>query len=639
MEEAVPKTIYHEVLKKYWGYDDFRPLQLDIIQSVGSGNDTLGLMPTGGGKSITFQVPTLAMDGLCIVVTPLIALMKDQVENLRHRGVRAAAIYSGMQQSEILTALDNCELGDYKFLYVSPERLETELFLQRIKFLKICMIAVDESHCISQWGYDFRPSYLKIAEIRKFIPDVPILALTATATREVADDIQFQLHFKKKNLFQKSFERKNLVYVVRQTEDKMSQLLNILNKVQGTSVVYVRSRKRTKEISDFLVRNGISADFFHAGLENEEKDKKQEAWKNGSCRVIVATNAFGMGIDKAEVRSVVHIDLPDSLEAYFQEAGRAGRDEKKAFAVLLYNNVDKTKLKKRIADSFPTIDKVKEIYETLGNFFQLGVQSGLDKVYPFDLQDFCITCHLPINPTFSALKILELAGYIELTEEIDNPSKLMFVVDRDELYDFRSRNPLADKVIEVILRSYTGVFADMVHINENLIAQRLNATRDEVYNLLISLSKQQIINYIPFKKTPFLIYKKEREFTNKLVIPDSVYKTRKERFESKIEHVINYAESTDVCRSRLLLDYFGQKDSVPCGQCDVCLAKKRKEMETEAFRKVAEKILNSLIQKPLTIKQLTSQIGEVEATTIQVARTLLDSGKIRQNNELLLEKA
>ncbi|MDI9537234.1 MAG: ATP-dependent DNA helicase RecQ, partial [Bacteroidota bacterium] len=417
MDNSATNTVYHDILKTYWGYDDFRPLQLDIITSVGEGRDTLGLMPTGGGKSITFQVPAMAMEGICIVVTPLIALMKDQVENLQKRGIRALSIYSGMQQHEIVTALDNCELGDYKFLYVSPERLGTELFLKRIQFLNVCMIVVDEAHCISQWGYDFRPAYLKIADLRKHIPDAPILALTATATPEVATDIQEQLLFKEKNLFKKSFERKNLVYVVRETEDKPSQLLTILRNVPGTAVVYVRSRKKTKEFSDFLNSNGISADYFHAGLENDDKDKKQAAWKEGSCRVIVATNAFGMGIDKANVRSVVHMDVPDSLEAYYQEAGRAGRDEKRAYAVLLYNNTDKTKLKKRIIDTFPEIERIKEVYQALGNFFQLGVQSGLNLVFPFNLQEFCLTFHFPIAPTYNALKILELAGYIELTEE------------------------------------------------------------------------------------------------------------------------------------------------------------------------------------------------------------------------------
>ncbi|MDD3406186.1 MAG: RecQ family ATP-dependent DNA helicase [Paludibacteraceae bacterium] len=637
MDNSASKTIYHNILKQYWGYDDFRPLQLDIIKSIGSGKDTLGLMPTGGGKSITFQVPTLAMNGICIVITPLIALMKDQVENLRQKGIKATAIYSGMQQSDILTALDNCELGDYKFLYVSPERLGTDLFLKRLKFLKICMIAVDESHCISQWGYDFRPAYLKIAEIRKFIPQVPILALTATATPEVADDIQKRLLFKENNLLQKSFERKNLVYVVRETEDKLSQLLNILKKVSGTSVVYVRSRKKTKEISDFLTDNHIPSDYFHAGLDNTEKDKKQAAWKNGTCRVIVATNAFGMGIDKADVRSVIHMDLPDSLEAYFQEAGRAGRDEKRAYAVLLYNNTDKTKLQKRIADTFPEPERIKNVYQALGNFFQLGVQSGLDLVFPFNLQYFCLTFHFPITPTYNALKILELAGYIELTEELDNPSKLMFTVDKNELYNLRSKDPDIDQLIEVILRSYTGVFADMIHINEEIIAQRLNTTREHVYDQLTTLSKLHIINYIPFKKTPFLIYKIEREFTEKIVLPDTIYKTRKERYIGRINKVLEYATATNICRSQILLNYFGQKNNKPCGQCDICLAHKANKITTQAFNQLTNTICCTLQKNPQSIKQLVSQINGKEDKITQAVRILLDEGKIKQNEQMLLE--
>lgn len=639
MDNSATNTVYHDILKTYWGYDDFRPLQLDIITSVGEGRDTLGLMPTGGGKSITFQVPAMAMEGICIVVTPLIALMKDQVENLQKRGIRALSIYSGMQQHEIVTALDNCELGDYKFLYVSPERLGTELFLKRIQFLNVCMIVVDESHCISQWGYDFRPAYLKIADLRKYIPNAPILALTATATPEVATDIQEQLLFKEKNLFKKSFERKNLVYVVRETEDKPSQLLTILRNVPGTAVVYVRSRKKTKEFSDFLNSNGISADYFHAGLENDDKDKKQAAWKEGSCRVIVATNAFGMGIDKANVRSVVHMDVPDSLEAYYQEAGRAGRDEKRAYAVLLYNNTDKTKLKKWIIDTFPETERIKEVYQALGNFFQLGVQSGLNLVFPFNLQEFCLTFHFPIAPTYNALKILELAGYIELTEEIDNPSQLMFTANKEELYQFRNRNQIFDRLIEVLLRSYTGVFTDMVHINEEIIAQRLGYTRDEVYNNLIALSKYHIINYIPFKKTPFLIYTREREFTEKIVLPDSVYTDRKKRYVEKIEKVLEYATSTTVCRSQLLLSYFEQKNTEPCGQCDVCLAKRRQTLTTPVFQKLASKIIDLLRTQPLSIKQLAAQINGKETTIIEAVRLLIDDGKIRQNDKMLLEIA
>ena len=634
---SIPKhTIYHDILKKYWGYDDFRPLQLDIIESVGSGRDTLGLMPTGGGKSITFQVPALSKEGICIVVTPLIALMKDQVENLKSRGIKATAIYSGMPQHEIVMAFDNCELGDYKFLYVSPERLSTDLFKTRIKLLTVNMIAVDESHCISQWGYDFRPSYLQISEIRKLLPDVPVLALTATATPEVVDDIQERLAFPQKNLFQKSFERKNLVYVVRHVEDKLDQLAHILNRVSGTSVVYVRSRKKTKEISDFLVQRHISADYFHAGLQAQEKDAKQKAWKEGQCRVIVSTNAFGMGIDKSDVRTVVHIDLPDTLEAYFQEAGRAGRDEKRAFAILLYNKTDETKLKKRINDTFPDLERISTTYQALADYFQIGVGSGFEAIYPFNLQQFCLEMHLPIIPTFSALKILELAGYLELTDEVDNPSKLMFVVKREELYDFRSHNPALDQLIDMILRSYTGVFTDMTHINEDVLAQRLGVTRQTVYDQLIFLDKNHIIKYIPYKKTPFLVLTRSREDSNQLYIPKEAYDERRARYIKRITSVLDYANEKDVCRSRVLLNYFGETNTLPCGQCDICLEQKKRQLSTDKFAQIETRILQIIRSEPISIVALVKLCSEKEQDVLFVVRELLDTGTINQNAEMKL---
>jgi ATP-dependent DNA helicase RecQ len=634
---SIPKhTIYHDVLKEYWGYDDFRPLQLDIIESVGNGRDTLGLMPTGGGKSITFQVPALAMEGVCIVVTPLIALMKDQVENLKQRGIKAAAIYSGMAQYEILAAFDNCELGDYKFLYVSPERLATDLFKTRLKHLTVSMIAVDESHCISQWGYDFRPSYLQIAEIRQLLPGVPVLALTATATPEVVDDIQVRLNFPQKNLFQKSFERQNLVYVVRYVEDKLEQLVHILNRVPGTSVVYVRSRKKTKEIADFLVQQGLSADYFHAGLSDEQKDRKQKAWKSGDCRVIVSTNAFGMGIDKSDVRTVVHMDLPDTLEAYFQEAGRAGRDEQRAFAILLYNKTDETKLKKRINDTFPDKERIKTTYQALADYFEIGVGSAFQAVYPFNLQTFCGMCHLPIIPTYSALKILELAGYLELTEEVDNPSKLMFTVKREDLYQFRTQNPALDELIEVILRSYTGVFTDMIHINEELIGKRLGRSRQTIYEQLMTLDKNHIVTYVPFKKTPFLIYTRSREDSSKLVIPKEAYEERRERYVNRIASVLAYASEKEVCRSRVLLNYFGEKHTLPCGQCDICLAHKARAMKEARFVQLEEQIVTLLTETPLSITQLMKQLQAPEEEVLQVIRHLLDHQKLTQTTAMKL---
>ena len=506
---------YLDILKQYWGYDRFRPLQGDIIQSIAAGKDTLGLMPTGGGKSLTFQVPAMAMEGVCIVVTPLIALMKDQVENLKKRNIPAAAIYSGMPKEEILLTLENCVFEAYKFLYVSPERLATQIFLEKIKQTKVCMIAVDESHCISQWGYDFRPSYLKIADIREIIPEAPVLALTATATPEVVEDIQERLHFKEKNVFRKSFLRTNLAYIVRMAENKEEQLLNILRKVPGTSVVYVRNRKKTKEIADFLIQNNIAAEHFHAGLSNETKDARQQRWKNNETRVIVSTNAFGMGIDKAEVRTVVHMDLPDSLEAYFQEAGRAGRDEKKAYAVVLFNNSDVTKMRKRVSDTFPEKDMVRKVYNALGNYYEIAEGSGREAVFPFDLADFCTKFKLPMLVTHNALKILQQAGYLDLTDEQENTSRVLFTAGREDLYKIRFSDD-QDRLIHILLRSYTGLFTDPAYISEETMAKRLDWSKDKVYQELVQLSKERVIHYIPRKKTPFVTYVLDREDVNRL---------------------------------------------------------------------------------------------------------------------------
>lgn len=624
---------YVEILQKYWGYSSFRPLQGDIIASVASGRDTLGLMPTGGGKSLTFQVPTMAADGICIVITPLVALMKDQVANLRKKGIKATMIYSAMSRGEIIQTFDNCLYGDYKFLYISPERIATELFEKRITSLRVSLIAVDESHCISQWGYDFRPSYLQIVRIRELLPNVPILALTATATPEVVVDIQEKLHFSKENVFKKSFERKNLAYVVRHSEDKLSQLLRILQKLKGSSVVYVRNRKKTKEISDFLNQNAISSDFFHAGLTDEEKDRRQQAWKEGRCRVIVATNAFGMGIDKADVRSVVHVDLPDSIEAYFQEAGRAGRDEKKAFAVLLFNNADVARLKKRISDSFPSKERILEVYEKLCCFLEVAEGFGQNGVYAFNLQEFCSTFRLPINPTFNALKILELSGYLELTEEIDNPSKLKILLEKEELYKLNSLDVQSDMILQSLLRSYSGLFADAVHISENLLAERTQIDRKTIYEKLIFLSKTGVVKYVPFKKTPFVIFSKDRQEPRQMFIPASVYEERKERFEKRILAMLNYAQSEHFCRSRLLLDYFGEKNSSDCGCCDVCVKAKR-QFDDKLFEKTAEKLLEALAQKPLSLKALLVATDEKEDRVLAVLRHLIDNDAIAQDETM-----
>ena len=497
---------YQEILKQYWGYDSFRDLQEEIITSIGEGKDTLGLMPTGGGKSITFQVPALAQEGICIVITPLIALMKDQVQNLRKRGIMALAVYSGMTRQEILTALENCIFGDYKFLYISPERLDTEIFRTKLKAMKVSMITVDESHCISQWGYDFRPAYLKIAEIRELLPGVPVLALTATATPEVVKDIQNRLNFHEGNVFRMSFERKNLAYIVRKTDNKTNELLHILRKIPGSAIIYVRNRRRTKEITELLVNEDITADFYHAGLDNAVKDLRQKRWQNGEVRVMVATNAFGMGIDKPDVRIVLHLDLPDSPEAYFQEAGRAGRDGEKAYAVILYAKSDKTTLHKRVADTFPDKEYILDVYEHLQYYYQMAMGDGFQCVREFNLEEFCRKFKYFPVPVDSALKILTQAGYLEYTDEQDNASRILFTIRRDELYKLREMGKETEALIQTILRSYTGVFTDYAYISEASLSIRTGLTREQIYNILVTLTKRRIVDYIPHKKTPYYIY-------------------------------------------------------------------------------------------------------------------------------------
>ncbi|HEY5499664.1 MAG TPA: ATP-dependent DNA helicase RecQ [Bacteroidales bacterium] len=626
-------SIYHDILQKYWGYADFRDLQEDIIRSVCEGRDTLALMPTGGGKSITFQVPALAMDGICLVVTPLIALMKDQVENLKDKEIKAAAIYSGMTQQEILITLDNCLYGNYKFLYVSPERLSTEVFLSRIKLMQVNLIAVDESHCISQWGYDFRPSYLTIADIREHLPNVPVLALTATATPEVVDDIQERLHFPKSNVFQKSFERSNLAYVVRHTEDKGKMLLKMLESIPGTAVVYVRSRKGTKEISDMLQSNDIASDYFHAGLTNERKDQKQAAWKSGACRVIVSTNAFGMGIDKADVRLVVHMDLPDSIEAYFQEAGRAGRDGEKAYAVLLFQKADATKLKKRIHDSFPDKETIRKVYESLAHYFQIPVGGGSGFMHAFDLTDFCTKFKYNFLQAYHALKILEQAGYLELTEELDNPSRLYFLTKRDDLYQLRIGDTKSDELLQTLLRSYTGLFADFVPIQEELLAKRLLTNSRDIYERLLRLSKLGVIHYIPRKKSPYILYKVSREETERVALQRDVYEDRLERYEKRIGAILSYANQDQVCRSRQLLLYFGQKNAPNCEKCDVCLAKNEMGLSRFEYDRIQEKIIRNLTTHPMLLDELIDSLQEASSKSLKVFRHLCDAGKIKQNSD------
>ena len=600
--------IFHQVLQKYWGYQTFRPLQEEIIQSVYDGKDTLGLMPTGGGKSLTFQVPVMAMEGICLVVTPLIALMKDQVDNLKALGIKAAYVYSGMSRRQIVTTLENCIFGDFKFLYVSPERLTSELFLIKLRAMNVCLLAVDESHCISQWGYDFRPSYLNIVDIRAHLPGVPVLALTATATKAVVADIQEKLSFEEKNVFRKSFERKNLSYVVRYSENKIEELVNILNSVPGTAIVYVRSRKGTKVVADALLKRGVQASHFHAGLSHEVKTQRQNEWKSNACRVIVSTNAFGMGIDKPDVRVVVHMDLPNSLEEYYQEAGRAGRDEKKSYAVILWNKQDTINLKKRISNAFPPKELILRVYESLANYYQIAAGSGNGLVLDFNLGEFCSTFRLPILQTYHALKILSLAGYIEYTDEVDNRSRMMFRVYRNELYTL-GLNRDYDELVHVILRNYTGVFTDNIYIDEALIGARINKSRQEVYEMLVTMSKAKYINYMPQKKTAFIIYPVAREENQFVRIPKDVYEKRRKRFKRRINAMINYVEREGICRSRILLTYFDEHKTKNCGICDVCLQRNKKGLSNYEYEKIKELLLESFIEtESIRLNQLVDGV-------------------------------
>ena len=627
---------YQEILKQYWGYDSFRDLQEEIITSIGEGKDTLGLMPTGGGKSITFQVPALAQSGLCIVITPLNALMKDQVQNLRKRGIKALAIYSGMTRQEIVTALENCIFGDYKFLYISPERLDTEIFRIKLRSMKVSMITVDESHCISQWGYDFRPAYLKIAEIRELLPGVPVLALTATATPEVVKDIQSRLNFREENVFRMSFERKNLAYIVRKTDNKTGELLHILKRIDGSAIIYVRNRRRTKEITELLMQEGITADFYHAGLDNAVKDLRQKRWQNGEIRVMVATNAFGMGIDKPDVRIVLHIDLPDSPEAYFQEAGRAGRDGLKAYAVILYAKSDKMTLHKRVADTFPEKEYILQVYEHLQYYYQMAMGDGFQCIREFNLEEFCRKFKYFPVPVDSALKILTQAGYLEYTDEQDNASRILFTIRRDELYKLREMGTEAETLIQTILRSYTGVFTDYAYISEDTLAIRTGLTRQQIYNILVTLTKRRIVDYIPHKKTPYIIYTRERLELRYLHIPASVYEERKARYEARIKAMEEYVTSESVCRSRMLLRYFGEKNEHNCKQCDVCLNRHETDcLPEDSFREMRKQILELLARKSLPPAGIANAIEAEREDISRVIQYLLEEGELKMQDGML----
>lgn len=634
---------YQLILKKFWGYDDFRGIQREIIESIGSGHDTLGLMPTGGGKSVTFQVPALSMEGVCVVITPLIALMKDQVHHLRQKGINAAAVYSGMQRDDIIRILENCILGSTKLLYVSPERLGSELFQTKLRHMQVSFITVDEAHCISQWGYDFRPSYLQIVDIRRICPDVPVLALTATATPRVVEDICEKLSQplivnsqQPFHVFRMSFERKNLAYLVRHAMDKRTELIQLLEGEKGAAIVYVRSRRHAREIAEHLTEAGLSATFYHAGLEHAEKDKRQRDWQHDRVRIMVATNAFGMGIDKADVRIVAHYDLPDSIEAYFQEAGRAGRDGQPARAILLYNNADEPKLIKRVSDTFPEKDYIRKVYDHLAYYYQIATGDGYGVSREFNIDDFCHKFnHFPIR-VHSALQLLQRAGYIEYTEEQDNQARVKFLVTRDDLYRLRGENPNEEKVIVALLRKYGGLFADYGFIDESMIAYQCGMKSNEIYDILKELSQKHVIHFIPRKQIPYIRYMQRREDSEHISLPPAIYEERKSQYQERINAMLRYAKSNDKCRSRQLLEYFGEKDTKDCGQCDVCLNKQGDIITKDSLTDAKQKILLLLADQQrhhlteLFRLQLSNELID------EALRTLLDEENIQQQDGFLL---
>ncbi|MGB0882228.1 MAG: RecQ family ATP-dependent DNA helicase [Vicingaceae bacterium] len=628
----------HQILLKYWGYNSFRPLQEDIINAALDGKDTLALLPTGGGKSICFQVPAMAKEGICIVVSPLIALMKDQVENLTKRNIKAVAIYSGMTKREIDITLDNCIYGNIKFLYISPERIETEIFKVRYEKMNVNLIAIDESHCISQWGYDFRPSYLNIAQLREKKPNVPFLALTATATPEVVIDIQKQLKFKTENALQKSFERKNLAYTVLHEEDKLNRILKILTNVLGTSVIYVRSRKKTKEIALFLLKNGVSADYYHAGLSNEERTLKQSNWINNITRVIVSTNAFGMGIDKPDVRSVIHIDLPDSLEAYFQEAGRAGRDEQKAYAVLLFETADRIDLEQRIVNSFPEIPIIKKVYQALANYFQIPIGSALNESYSLNMIDFSQQYNLEVFTVYNCLRFLEKEGYLILSESNHNASRIKFEINKDDLYEFQVKNPKLDILIKTILRSYTGLFENFAKIDEFELSKRLKTPKEKVIKALQYLSHLEVISYLEQTNQPQLTYLTERLDVKDIKISAKHYHDRKEIAVKKMESVIYFATAKHKCRSEILLKYFGEKEVYRCGVCDVCINRNKLELSDVEFSAVSDQLKKIVLNDALPMTDVVNKIeGVRDDKIIKVIQWLMENEKLISNEENLLE--
>jgi ATP-dependent DNA helicase RecQ len=634
VQEGMNLEIYKKILTKYWGFTSFKPLQEEIIRSVAAGKDTLGLMPTGGGKSLTFQVPAIASEGICLVITPLIALMKEQVKRLNSMEIKSVAIHSGMTAEEIEIALENCIYGNYKFLYVSPERISTDIFRYKVARLNLSLVAVDEAHCISQWGYDFRPSYLKIALLRDHISEnVPFLALTATATPHVIEDIMNKLHFTQPNVLRTSFERKNISYLVRKVEDKGTYILKTILKAGGSGIIYVRSRKRCREVAEMLVKDGISADYYHAGLPHEIRDIKQAGWTNGETRIIVATNAFGMGIDKAEVRFVIHWDIPDSIENYFQESGRAGRDGKPAYAVLLYSQSDISRLNESLRKRFPPIEKIKDIYEALCNYLQVPEGAGKNNVYDFNLYDFVSKYRFPAVEAYNSLQFLQREGYMEFTEEINNPSRIHFIVGRDDLYKFQVANESFDSFIKLLLRSYTGLFTEFVPVNEEELSRKSGATRDTIYQYLVKLSSYNIIRYIPGKKSALVIFNEERLIRKALFISPENYLQVKEKFEARLLRMIDYVESETKCRSVILLDYFGET-SDRCGICDVCRKRNELDLSKYEFDLILEEVKKILLTRKVNAEELVKLAGYPEEKTINVIRWLLDHNKLLMDDEM-----
>ncbi len=628
----------HQLLQRYWGHSTFRPLQEDIIQSVLQGNDVLALMPTGGGKSLCYQIPALAKDGLALVISPLIALMRDQVSVLKEKGIKAAAVYSGMTYREIDTILDNCIYGDYKLLYLSPERLSSELLIERVKQMKVNLIAVDEAHCISQWGYDFRPAYLKIAEIRDILPDVPVLALTATATRDVQKDIQVQLKFKEGKVFKKSFERKNLSYSVLPEENKNDRLLTMFAKIRGSAIVYVRRRVQTKTVADFLQKNNIKADFYHAGLTAKQRQFKEEEWKRNHMRVMVCTNAFGMGIDKPDVRLVIHYNSPDSLEEYFQEAGRAGRDEKKAYAVWLYDKSDLNALKATMDNRFPEVEDIRRTYDALGNYLQVALGSGEGGSYDFELTDFCKQYHFDPVKIFTIFSVLEQDGWLALSDAIYIPSQVKVTAQRQELYRYEVEHPENEPVLKMLLRTAPGVLDSFANVRERDLAAALKLAENDVVKSLETMMNGNILFYEKQKEKPQLTYLRSRVRSADLVLNTNLLSLRKTNFEKRIQSVLNYLKNSSICRSRSLLQYFGEMNDHRCGICDVCLKRNDLGVTDMEMENIADHVKEELLQQPMSIREIVTKSKMYnEKPFIAVIQWLLDNNRLkRDKNDKLI---